>query len=259
MEFTELNNNEIPVKKVKMKADFELATDFCDCMSTFFSGYLLVVAGYSGSGKTNLLINLMSNKKHNKKRTSFKGCFHNIFIVSPSLHTLEDNIFKDLPEGNKFTEFNVDMLKAYDDMIAEEKEVMEKRKHKGKPFKPYLNLLLLDDIGSSIRSSKKLEESFNKLIANRRHSNTSIIMLLQNVVQIGPKIRSNMSHFISFKPKSIEEEERIYAFTKKPKKHMKEFFDYFYQKPHDFLYIDMSLKKSNDFIFYHNFNRVNID
>ena len=259
MEFKELINNEMPVKKVKMKADYELAPDFCDCMSSFRSGYLLVIAGYSGSGKTNLLINLMSNKKHNKKRTSFKQCFHNVFVVSPSLHTLEDNIFDDLPPDNKFTEFNPDMLKAYNAMIDEEQEILEKRKHKKKPYKPYLNLLILDDVGNSIRSSKKLEDEFNKLVANRRHSNTSIIILLQNVVQVPPKVRSNMSNFISFKPKSIEEEERIFSFTKKPKKFMTEFFEYFFQKPHDFLYIDMSLKNSNDFVFYRNFNRVNID
>mmetsp|Transcript_4021 Transcript_4021/g.5307 ORF Transcript_4021/g.5307 Transcript_4021/m.5307 type:complete len:89 (-) Transcript_4021:517-783(-) len=68
---------------------------------------------------------------------------------------------------------------------------------------PPFNLLLLDDCGNTIRSNPELERRFNQIVDNRRHnSNTSIIMILQNSRQIPPKIRSNLSHFCSFLPKS---------------------------------------------------------
>ena len=250
MDIKEIKNENIKLRKINMKADYPLCADFEYCFSSFCSGFCMVINGYSGSGKTNLLVNLLSNnKKKNKNRCSFKKLFHTIFVVSPSLHTLENNIFKDLPDECKHTELNLDTIDEYNNIIKQQQEMNDE---------PNFNLLILDDVGNSIRQNKKVEDTFNKIISNRRHNNTSIIMLLQNITQIPPKIRTNLSHLITFKPKTIEEEERIYSFLKLPKKHINEFFKYIFDEPHTFLFIDMSLKLSPDFIFYKKFNKLEI-
>lgn len=244
MDFKE-EQNTIQIKKVKMKCDNQLANNFIPPFDSFHSGFCLSICGYSGSGKTNLMCNMLTNKKVNGKRQSFRNIFNDIFIFSPSLHTLQCKQIFDKLE-HKFDELTEDNLEEIYDIIEQEQD-----EERTKQF-----LIIFDDVGNEIRKNKKIEEQFNKLISNRRHMNLSVMMLLQNVTQIQPKIRTNLSHLISFLPKSIEEEERIFAYSKKSKKYKEDFFKIFFREPFDFMFIDMSLKKSSSFIFYRNFNKI---
>jgi hypothetical protein len=268
MNLTEQINNDVTDIKVKMKCDFPLCTNFTECMSSYKSGFLTLICGAPGSGKTSRLISLMMNEPDKKKkRTSFKNLFNSVTIFSPSLHTLEDNIFKNIPEENRYEEFNDENLNLYLANIQNEKELFNSiyndphnMKEEGRKDEyPFMNLLILDDVGNSIRGKKLLEEKFVTLIDNRRHHNTSIIVLLQACTQVPPKVRTSCNHFYSYKPMSVEEEEYVYKFVNKPKKYQKEFFDYIYRKPHDFMYIDKTQGKKNGYVFYRNFDKVGVD
>ena len=78
-------------------------------------------------------------------------------------------------------------------------------------------------------------------------------------MQIPPSIRSNLSHLISFKPKSIQEEEIVFEYSKLPKKYLREFCSYIFKEKFDFMLIDMSLNKSNDFKIFKKFNEIEVD
>ena len=68
-----------------------------------------------------------------------------------------------------------------------------------------------------------------------------------------------MSHFITFRPKNQLEQESIlnemFNFSKEKNNQL---MDYIFDGSHNFLYVDLSLKKSGGYIFYKNFNRLNI-
>ena len=269
MNIKENKNDNFNVGHIKMNCDNELCNNFCPPLDTFKSGFCLNINGYSGSGKTNLLVNLFSMKNKKGKKCSFKGCFHRIFFVSPSMHTIKNNIFDDIPSNYKFSNLN-DFLMNYEQILDEsykdeykddqyvpfDKEENDKKKKKDEV--PLETCVIFDDIGNEIRMNNN-EKLFSALVANRRHHHISIINLTQRMMQISPSIRSNLSHLISFKPKSIQEEEVIYEFTKLPKKHLREFFNYIFKEKFDFMLNDMSLNKSNDFKIYKKFNEVEID
>ena len=238
-------------KKVKMKADHLLIPD--DPMPPPFkyirSGFCMAITGPSSSGKSNALIQIIGRNRKNGQRRSLKNVFHTITIVSPSLHTLGKNIFEDLPDIYKHTQLTEETMHSYNDMIQQQKEEYEEGDE------PIFNLLILDDVGRQLRKSK-INDLFETLVNNRRHSNTSIIMCLQFMKQIPPSIRTNLSYLFSYKPKALKEEEDIYEYTKKPKKNMREFFETFYRNKRDIMLIDMTLNDSFDFIIYRNFNKI---
>jgi hypothetical protein len=250
MHFKEIINEHLKLNKIKMNTDHVLCDKLIAPLSGIRSGDFIIIAGYSGSGKTNLNINLLSNKSWKGKKQSLKGCFHNMYICSPSLHTLKDNIFEDIDDEYKTDSLTHDFL----DFIIEDTD----RQIEEQEDEPELNLVCFDDIGDEIRADKKLETKLNKIISNRRHRNITIILILQQLKQAPPKARSNMSHLITFKPKSVAEQETVYEYFGKPKKHMHEIFNYFFKEPHDFCWIDCSLRDTGNFKFYRNYNQIEL-
>jgi hypothetical protein len=277
--FEEKPNEHFDVKHIKMNADNPLHHNFAEPFDSFISGFCMNINGYSGSGKSNLLQNLFTMKDKNNKKCSFKNCFHKIFYVCPSQATVKNDIFGKLPEGFKFKKLN-DFLTKYEGILehgdkdgkdclekhmditdhekhrkelteSEMKSNKKKRKEKEKPKCEVL--VIMDDIGTEIRLGEN-EKLFNRMVANRRHAGISIINITQRMMQIPPSIRGNLTHLISFKPKSLEEEDIIYDFTKLPKNMLREFYKMVFRDKHDFLLIDMSLTKANNFRLFRNFN-----
>ena len=97
--------------KVRMNADHSLDTPklpFCKVLSTFRSGFYLLINGASGSGKTTLMHNMLASRSKDNRRRSFKKCFERVIVVSPSLKTLESKIFDGL--RYKFNAFDEETL-----------------------------------------------------------------------------------------------------------------------------------------------------
>ena len=261
MEFVETKNNKLDLSKVEMNCDGCLSEELVEPLNSFRSGFNLLIAGYSGSGKTSLLVNLLSKPKKNGIRQSFKNLFSNIVVVSPSLHTLKNNIFKDLAEDKQYTQFTDEMLDNFFELLdkIKAKELADAEEQE-RPPEPQYTLLILDDVASSLRRNKKLEQRFINLLQNRRHlgyGGVSVISIVQSVVQVAPQHRNNLSHLITFRPKNIKEEERIYTeFVNQPSKFMNDFFNYFFKDKYDFMLIDLTLRDSANFLFYRKYNPV---
>ena len=253
MEFEEIPNEKIePITKVKMKADGLLAPDIPKPLPNK-SGFNLVINGYSGSGKTNLLIQILNRRAKNGVRQSLRRVFDSVVIVSPTLSTLANNIFEDLDEKKKFKSFDEEMLDGLDEILEEMRDRQDDEEEN--PNGDEMNtLLILDDVGTQIKKNKRAEARFSQLIANRRHKNLSVITITQKHKDMPLSIRANLTHYISFLPKNQHEKEAIYSeYVSRPSKDMNDFFNYFFQKKYDQLLIDMS---DPPFIFYRNFNEV---
>lgn len=252
MNITEHKNEILKIDHIPMDCDHVLHTDFVAPLDSFLCGFCMCTVGPSGSGKTNYLCSLLNKGKRKGKQCGFRNVFSNIFIVSPSLHTIKTSPFSDINDEWKHTELSVETLEMFEELCEESIEEAEENDEE-KPF----NLLILDDCGTKIRKDKKIESKFNEVVANRRHKhNCSIIMLLQYTTQIPPSIRSNLSHVVSFLPKSYIEKENIFtAWTGKQKKYMEQFYEFVFRKPHDTLLIDMTNRTGN-YKFYRNFNEL---
>jgi len=99
------------------------------------------------------------------------------------------------------------------------------------------------------------------LLQNRRHVFTSVFVLVQRFRDLPPGIRANMSHFVTFRPKNMLEEEAICAELLPFKKQCwREIMDYVFDNSDrfSFLMVDMSLKETNQYLYYNKFDPLSI-
>ena len=184
LHFTQTGDFKLP--KVPMNTDKQLHKNLKEPLSSIQSGRLVVIAGAAGSGKTSALVNMfvLGKCKKTNKKMSLKGCFDNIFIVSPSMGSFKNDIFKDISDENKYDNL-LDFLDNYREIIDQDEEE---------------TCVILDDVGSSIRTAEILNK-FNKMVHNRRHQRLTLIVLVQNIGMVVPAIRDSVNILIVFKPK----------------------------------------------------------
>ena len=223
-----------------MKTDCVLHDKLKKPLNSIKSGVLIGICGAAGSGKSCLVINLLTKKKENKEKMGLYKCFNEIFIVSPSMKSFNNDIFESVDATFKYDNL-LDFLNNYEEQLIEEDDEY---------------LIIFDDIGSQIRTQQCMV-AFNKLIHNRRHKHMTIILLVQNLTMIPPAIRDSINMLICFKPKTLVERELIYDYTGLHKKYLIPFYKYMFQEKHDSMLIDMTLNHSSDYEFYRNiFNKI---
>ena len=248
MNIEEEENSKLHINKTKMNCDDKLG-DLPLPLDTMVSGSALGIVGHSGSGKTTLMASLLGANKKKGVRQSFKKLFDNVVIISPSLQTISSGIFKGIPENKKFSVFDNEALDRVDELTEEEVDDDETN----------YTLLILDDVSSQLKKNRQLEKRLTSLFQNRRHKQLTIWVISQKFRDIPTGIRGNLSHFITFKPKTLPEMEAIYTeMLPFSKKYMLEFFDYLFKERHSFLFVDMSMRKSPNFEYYRKFNKLNI-
>lgn len=247
MHIKEIKNN-LEVGKVQMTADSIIRDKKgrTICPPLMNSSFLYIITGASGSGKTNLMINLLKPckcSKENNKKNTYYGMFDSVVVVSPSLNTVSDknNIFKDLDESKKFKKLDEEVFDAVESLHEEGKH----------------QLLILDDISQQLKQ-KEVVHDLVTLCKNRRHKGggLSIIIILHKLSDAPPSVRCNSSLNFVFKPKTKKETEFIYnEYIDMPFNDFKELLKYVYNDgKYNFLIIDTSLRSCADIQFYKNYN-----
>ena len=240
-------------KKLKiMNTANNLDKQLCECLPEplpNYSGFNWVISGASGSGKTTLMTSVMSARKKNKIRQSYRKVFDKIIICSPTLgqgKSAKNDPFYDVPGDQKFKEFN---LQVMEEMYAMLEANRDEEEH---------SVLILDDIGAQLRKSAGAEKKLVSLLQNRRHVFTSVFILVQRFRDLPTGIRANMS----FRPKNMLEEEAICSETMPfHKKNWRQIMDYVFNNDDkfSFLMIDMSLKETNKYRYYKKFDPMEIN
>ena len=200
--------------------------------------FFLLICGRPGSGKTTLILNLICKrgKMYNKK-------FDKIFVFSPSLLTLKDNPFEDLPEDQMDTELTEENLT----------QALESIKESGEKC-----LFILDDVVNDMKKSSSIQALLSKMLMNRRHlagagGSCSFIITTQVYNKIPAPIRKTASHIIIFHTKNKKELDTIFdELIIIPLKDFYQILKYCFDKKNHFLYIDTN--KSYDKMFHKNFN-----
>ena len=245
----EIPNTELNVSKIAMHCDkcIEDSKGRSVVAPLMKTSHMYVISGASGSGKSNLIVNLLKSTKitkDKKHKKSYRNMFENIILVSPSAHTIKDSPLENISDDQKFNSISEDMFDLVDSMTE---DAVEDDKH---------TLLILDDVSSQLRL-KENEKHLNQLVKNRRHINLSIWIIGHRVTDLSPALRSNANLIYLFKPKTTREIETIQSeYMMMPKKQADELMKAAYKNRYDFMLIDTSLRSGSDFVFYRNYNQL---
>ena len=251
LKISEQPNKQLKVHNTPNNLDKPLTHDLPEPLPNY-SGFSMLICGASGSGKTTLLYSIMSKKKQKGVRQSYRGVFDRVYIISPTIgkDSIKNDPFKTIPDDQIWRSLTKDALDELDEMLDDNRE------------EGLNSIVILDDVGSQLRKSAAIDKKLTSMIQNRRHQYCSYITLLQRFRDAGTGIRNNLSHFISFRPKNAPEKNAIAneLFPYDNKKN-NQILDHIFETNNNyaFIFVDMSLKKTNRFLFYSGFNPLVIE
>ena len=188
-----------------------------------------VFSGRSGSGKTNLLLNIMTRKQF------LKDYFHYIFVFSPTAGVYDDTYkVLDLPEENYVEEFS---STTFEQIIEKRKELIEEKGIKWVANNSRV-CIILDDI---IANREFLQGSTSlKLFSLLRHYLCSIFIMIQSYTKLPRALRLNCNSTYIF-PSSQSEVEVLkdeVCPAGLTKRQFEQVIDYATSDPYNFLSIN---------------------
>jgi nucleoside-triphosphatase THEP1 len=201
----------------------------------YFSG----IIGRPGSGKTSLLVSLLTGKKKNKDKV-FRKIFDHILLVMPSCsrESMKHNIFQHHDQDKMYNSLTYASLND----IYQKLQFSTAEKES--------TLLILDDVGASLKI-QEVQKLLREIIYNRRHLKVHIIILLQSFMSCPKEVRSMMSNIIIFKPSKNEFEHLSNEVLQMDHHEALELMNYAFIDKHDYLFINESTKK-----IYKNFDEI---
>tara|TARA_R110000823_G_scaffold58440_4_gene140728 strand:- start:1173 stop:1907 length:735 start_codon:yes stop_codon:yes gene_type:complete len=206
--------------------------------------FAMYIVGSPGSGKTNLLIGLLTSKKPKY----YKRFFDRVELISESLQTLPKTFLKLLNEEQQHNKFNDELI--YD--IVTKMKTTENDN----------NLIVIDDCIRSINRSKNL----SKLYLNRRHithdnnkegnGGLAIITTSQKYTLLPLEFRNANSDIILFKTSNAMElnkikDELLYDLDKDKQD---ELLNMAWKDKYNFLYVKVNAPLDDKY--YINFDKV---
>lgn len=236
----ELEKPNYTLNKVEFECDKPLASHIREPFPN--KSFFMLIVGKPGSGKTSMLLNMLTMKGENK---IYKKVFNKILLVMPknSRSSIKNNPFEDLPSDQVFDEMGPAVLKKIEDVREEFNELNKK--------KPRVRnqLLILDDITAYLKDNSK---TLVELSTNRRHLKLSIILLVQFIRSVPRPVRLQITDLIIFKPANeletgIVEEE----FINLKKDKFQDLCRFVFKNQHDFLMLN-----KNDEKYYKNLQRI---
>ena len=182
----------------------------------------MAIIGSAGSGKTSMMVNLLTSPQ------AYKKAFHAVHVVMPShsVASLKNNVFK--RHNKMYDELTFETL---DHILETVKEDAEEK---------YNSLLVLDDVTASLKNNE-LQKMLKQTIYNRRHYRLSIMVLIQSYNAMPLDIRKTISHFVAYKPRNKKEftaifEELIFLDKDTADKLQRYVFD----APYSFMFCDVN-------------------
>lgn len=184
--------------------------------------------GRAGSGKTSLMTGLLQTKH------KFKKVFNKIYLFMPSYSrtSMKKCVFDCLPEDQIYNELNIETLSDVYNNISENTQE-DKR-----------SLIIFDDVQDAFKG--ECEKLLLKIINNRRHLRTSLMIVAQSYKKISLDVRKALTnHFLfnlSKEDYNIIYDERIYTSKENWDTILKQYMKSNNNKG-NFLFLDPELQK----------------
>jgi hypothetical protein len=184
------------------------------------NGFIWVMSGSGGSGKTSLMLNFF------RQRKLYRGKFDNIYYICPEssftsvkdhpfekhdkvFHELTPNLLLDLySELNGFKEEYTQKMEnkknkknkkkgdtGFEDEIIEEDDEEPELKY---------NCVIIDDMADALKNNE-IQKVLNKMLIKARHICTAFIFTLQSYYYFPKMLRKQITNITIFKPKNAEE------------------------------------------------------
>jgi hypothetical protein len=204
------------------------------------NGFVWLLVGAGGSGKTSLGLNMFKSKHY------FKEKFHNIFyfINEASYHDIKDNPLQNIE--TTYHELNLSTLKDFYKQVKSIKQNNTEKKEEQE-----YNLVVIDDFASDLKEPD-IQTALNKIIPKCRHLNTAFLFVLQSYFYFPKILRKQLTYITIFKPQNIEEWESLSKELLGLKKDDKQLlYDYVFDKVYN--HLDINKKKEK---IYKNFNEL---
>ena len=198
----------------------------------------VLFCGRSGSGKTNLLLNILTRKK------LLGNYYHTIIVFSPTAGKYDDTYKAlNIPEENFIEDFNAE---SFENLIKVRKDLIEE---KGIEWtaKNSRVLIVLDDV---IANRNFLEsQTALKLFALLRHYLCSIFILIQSYTKVPRALRLNCNATYIFPASQSEVEILKDEVTPSglTKKQFEKVIEYATSEPYNFLSINNHAKPKERF------------
>jgi GTPase SAR1 family protein len=150
------------------------------------NGFHLIMCGSGGSGKSSLMMNLIKGP--------YKKKFNSIYYFCPqvSFSSVKNHPFK--KHDKVYHDFTVTELSEIYKELEEKKENNEDE----------YSLIILDDLADTLKNND-IQVLMNKMMIKSRHLQVSWIITLQAYYYFPKQLRRQITNFILFKTKSIDE------------------------------------------------------
>ena len=207
---------------------------------------LTLIIGLPASGKSSLIKTLLNGTPQNNL---YNNVFNSVYYISPS-----DTMELDLPE-DKIISLDKEPLEDILESIMD----VEKEENENDPDDPHRVLIILDDAINYISTNRKALNSFKKLVMNGRHilghhSSVAIWIVSQKIKSVPLVIRSQSNQVFFFDSTRAEKEVIRDEYTPLDKKEGELLFDYVFDEPYNFLFINLLIPK--DRRMFRNFNQL---
>ncbi len=237
IEIIETENKEFPkFKPIKEKFDVFIP-GVQECIPNR-NGFVYVMSGSGGSGKTSLLLNMFKSNK------LYRCKFDNIFYICPMSSFLSVEKHPFLGHDKVYHDLTVGLLEEIRMQLDEIKQNEDLNEY---------SCVIIDDMASTLKDidiSNKLSE----ILVKTRHYKCSFIFTLQSYFYFPKILRKQITNITIYKTKNIEEWNSI---AKELLNMNNEdglcLFNYVFDKPYNHLDIDCTLNK-----YYKNFNPLEI-
>ena len=205
--------------------------------------HFLLIVGKPGSSKTTLLLNMICKrgKMYNKK-------YDRVYLFSPSLGSIDDCPFEDLPDNQKYEELSEEILEG----------VLEEIRDSGEKV-----LFIMDDVVNDMKKEPRLEKLLCKVLMNRRHQcgaggSLSVWITTQVYNKVPAAVRKCASQLVLYETKNRMELDSLYneVIVGINKSEWYQLCKYVWDKKFNFFFIDTT--KPFNHMYHRNFNELQI-
>lgn len=241
MQIVEHGNSKLQnLKRPKFKCDTSLGEHIPAPLPQ--GANFLIFNGTAGSGKSSLLMSLLTEKG---SKRCYRNVFHNVYLIIPKASYA--SIGKGSPFAKHdpekiFHELDVETLQDIQGRISESAESKE------------TSLIIIDDFVDHLKE-KEIQKALRNIVNNRRHKYTSLWLVSQILNGIPLPVRRVATGIIAFKPANNKEKDIIFNeyLHIADKKQQQQISDHVWQKRFDHMYLDPMTNK-----IYRNFNELEL-